>query len=247
MPGASVRPSNLALMTEQTDLIGWARERAAEIESATYWYSTEYGSYWALQNDDAEDELRASSAAAVAFISEFAGASSTWTKHAAEAFSRSGKTTGDQARELAGILREWAAQVERGLVGIPRLAAASRGAIAASDLMGQVHVLIEDGEAHPAAAIVLAGAALELRTRAALEARELEVLERPSLAAYYRRLRQEGLITAQNVKEFDVVAGLRNDAAHDHFEALSKERAGLMEQQVVLLLRMLDELDQSQS
>jgi hypothetical protein len=47
------------------------------------------------------------------------------------------------------------------------------------------------------------------------------------------------------MKEIEVCAGLRNDAAHGRFDDLSRQRAGLMEQQVSLLLRTLAEITEN--
>jgi hypothetical protein len=224
-------------------LTDWASSQASMIEAATRWIQGYDHEYWTTTTPQEEEALRAAAASGIAFLSTYTGPNSDWTTHATEALQRRGQTTAAQAREVAAILRQWAGQVASGFADVPRLAVAGRAAVASDDLMGQVHALIEDRDAHPAAAIVLAGAALELRTRAAVDARQITISERRSLGAYYRKLREDGLITAQTVKEFEAVAGLRNDAAHGQFDALSKERAGLMEQQVVLLLRVLDDLD----
>ncbi|MFF1872343.1 hypothetical protein [Kitasatospora herbaricolor] len=62
------------------------------------------------------------------------------------------------------------------------------------------------------------------------------------MAGYTRLLYRENLITKQDMKDLDQCAGIRNMAAHGGFEDLSRERAGLMEQQANLLLRKLAEL-----
>jgi hypothetical protein len=105
--------------------------------------------------------------------------------------------------------------------------------------MGQVRVLAEDKGVHPAAPIVLAGAALEVALRSAVDELQLTLTERASITAYARRLRQESILTAQDVKEVEQMAGVRNFAAHGNFDELSRERAGLMEQQVNFFLARL--------
>jgi hypothetical protein len=88
----------------------------------------------------------------------------------------------------------------------------------------------------------LAGAALEVALRSAVDELQLTLSEKPGIMAYARRLRAEGIITVQDVKDVDQMAGVRNLAAHGQFDDLSRERAGLMEQQVNLFLARLSTL-----
>lgn len=111
-----------------------------------------------------------------------------------------------------------------------------------TDIMSQVRRLLEDRKTHPAASIVLCGAALEIALRAVAEAADLALAGRPSMTGYGRLLRSSELITAQDMKDLEQCAGLRNVAAHGEFDTLSLERAGLMEQQTNLLLRRLADL-----
>lgn len=92
------------------------------------------------------------------------------------------------------------------------------------------------------APIVLAGAALEIALRGLVESRGIALDERPSISAYSRALRTAGLLTPQDVKDVEQMAGLRNDAAHGRLEALSIERAGLLEQHINLFLRRSSDL-----
>jgi hypothetical protein len=108
--------------------------------------------------------------------------------------------------------------------------------------MEQVRVLASDRSVHAAAPIVLAGAALEVALRSAVDELQLVLTERPSITAYARRLRTEGILTAQDVKDVEQMAGVRNSAAHGEFDVLSPERAGLMEQQVNFFLARLTRL-----
>jgi pyocin large subunit-like protein len=105
--------------------------------------------------------------------------------------------------------------------------------------MEQVRALIADKNIHPAAPIVLAGAALEVALRSAVEELQLALKERPSISAYARRLREGQVLSAQDVKDVEQMAGVRNSAAHGNFEELSPERAGLLEQQVNFFLSRL--------
>jgi hypothetical protein len=134
------------------------------------------------------------------------------------------------------------AKVEAGIVEIAGSRAWAEIGIVSTDVMSQVRRLLEDRAAHPAAAIVLCGAALEIALRAVVQARSLTPPQRPTLNTLTGALRQADLITVQDVKDLEQCAGLRNAAAHGDFDSLSHERAGLMEQQTNILLRRLADL-----
>jgi hypothetical protein len=55
-------------------------------------------------------------------------------------------------------------------------------------------------------------------------------------------LRASRMLSVQDVKDIEQIGGLRNSAAQGDFDTLSRERAGLMEQQVNMLLRRLTEI-----
>jgi hypothetical protein len=50
------------------------------------------------------------------------------------------------------------------------------------------------------------------------------------------------MLSTQNVKDVEQMAGVRNSAAHGQFDELSRERAGLMEQQVNFFLARLSKV-----
>jgi len=62
------------------------------------------------------------------------------------------------------------------------------------------------------------------------------------LSALASRLRQQEVLSKQDVKDVEMCAGLRNAAAHGDFEGLTLARAGLLEQQTNLLLRRIADL-----
>ena len=99
-------------------------------------------------------------------------------------------------------------------------------------------MLNEDKDVNPAAPIVLAGAALEIALRSAVEELGLELPAKQSISTYSRCR----MLSRQDVKDVEQMGGLRNAAAHGDFDALSRERAGLMEQQVNQFLRRLADL-----
>lgn len=200
-----------------------------------------YGGYWQADRPELKSVIRARATSALDFLQRFAGSDSQWSRRAQQVFDGHGdrESMESGARAIADILREWAHQVVGGTY-VPRLVEA-QGArvIASTDLMDQVRVLVDDKSIHPAAPIVLAGAALEVALRSATEELGLELTERPSITAYARLLRSEAVLSAQDVKDVEQMAGVRNTAAHGEFDALSRERSGLLEQQVNLFLRRL--------
>lgn len=92
---------------------------------------------------------------------------------------------------------------------------------------------------------MLAGAAMETALRGAVDQLTLPLAGgTPGNSAYSRALRSVGILTKRDTKDIEQMAGLRNAAAHGEFDALGKERAGLMEQQINMFLgRLRDVLD----
>lgn len=109
--------------------------------------------------------------------------------------------------------------------------------------MEQVRALLADGGVHPAAPIVLAGAALETALKGAVAEAQLETQGKDSISAYGKALRSADLITRREMKDIAQMAGLRNSAAHGDFEEISRERAGLMEQLNYFLSRLAERFD----
>ncbi|WP_431932827.1 hypothetical protein [Nonomuraea jabiensis] len=144
---------------------------------------------------------------------------------------------------IGDLLRAWCEQVEAGIVEVVGSRAWSELGVASTDVMAQVRRLIEDGDATPAAPMVLCGAALEMALRALVQARSINMNNlRPSLNGYTQALYAAHLLTKQDVKDLQMLAGLRNEAAHGHFDDLTMERAKMMEQQTNWMLRRLSDL-----
>jgi hypothetical protein len=207
-----------------------------------------YGAYWEPtgRDLDAEARIRARAITALDFLERFAGTDSQWVTRGHDVLDHSGHSMATGARALGDVLRAWADQVEAGIIVIPQSEAQGVRGIASTDLMEQVRKLNEDKDVTPAAPIVLAGAALEIALRASVEELGLELPDRHSISAYMGCLRAAGMLSRQDVKDVEQMGGLRNTAAHGDFEALSRERAGLMEQQVnQFLLRLADLLERS--
>ncbi|MCP5029396.1 MAG: hypothetical protein GY929_24255 [Actinomycetia bacterium] len=103
--------------------------------------------------------------------------------------------------------------------------------------MEQVQRLLDDRGIHPAAPIMLTGAALEQALRGFVEDSELKVAGRPGIGTYADVLRASELVSRQERKDIESWGGLRNSAAHGEFDALSPEVAQLMAMGVNLFLQ----------
>lgn len=229
-------------MLATDDLVKSAREYADALEQNMMWNQSISGrGFWSAM-DQAEAKIRARSVAALNFLEQFSGRDSQWALRAHEIYEKRDDTVAEAARNLAGLLREWSDAVESGIFIPCQIETQAVRAVASTDLMGQVRALVEDKNVHPAAPFVLAGAALEVALRSAIDELQLALTERPSITAYARRLRTEGKLTAQDVKDVEQMSGVRNSAAHGQFDELSRERAGLMEQQVNLFLARLSKV-----
>jgi hypothetical protein len=94
--------------------------------------------------------------------------------------------------------------------------------------MEQVEILLSDRSVHPAAPIVLAGAALEERLRALV----LQHGCTPSgkgIDAYGTALKTAGVVDGQEAKQVTAWAGLRNRAAHaEELNTLTTTEARIM-------------------
>jgi hypothetical protein len=229
-----------------TGLLSWARNHATQLEADMTFRQADYSSgwWWAAISPEAESKIRARAYATLSFLDRFAGADSQWAVRAHTAFDENKHSMETGARELGEVLRAWADQVEAGIVSIRQVDAQGARAVASSDLMEQVQKLTHDSDVHAAAPIVLAGAALEVALRSAVEELSLALpaAQRPSISAYAGCLRAAGLLSKQDVKDIDQMGGIRNDAAHGHFQDLDDERAELMERQVNRFLRRLADL-----
>lgn len=226
-------------MSSSDELAAAAIRLADDLESGMRWSPGEHGrGWWTANSHESKPVIRARATAALDFLARCAGPESQWSSRARAVMDSNGdhESMESGAWGVAAILREWARQVSAGIVS-PRLAdQASARVVAATDLMGQVEVLMADRSVHPAAPIVLCGAALEVALRSAVDDLGLTTNERPSIMAFARCLRTEGVLSAQQVKDAEAMAGMRNSAAHGEFDDLSRERAGLMQQHVNLFL-----------
>ncbi|WP_128763652.1 hypothetical protein [Micromonospora sp. MW-13] len=234
-------------MTKTAKILAYARKQADELEKDMRWVASEHSpsrGYWISTDYQMLTKIVARAAAAQEFLRQYSGAESFWTERANFLYQNKGdnQSTESGARAIGELLRAWAEQVEAGVIEIVGSRAWIEVGQASTDVMSQVRQLNENPDAHPAAAIVLCGAALEVALRAVADNRGIAMEERPTFSVLIRALRRAQLLTVQDVKDLEQCSGLRNLAAHGQFETLSSERAGLMEQQTNLLLRRLSDL-----
>ena len=222
-------------------LTSWARNYATQLEADMTFQRGDYGWWWKAVSPAAESQIRARAYTALDFLDRFAGADSQWAVRAHAAFDQNKHSMETGARELGDVLRAWADQVEAGITPVRQVDAQGARGIASSDLMEQVRMLLDERDVHPAAPIVLAGAALEVALRSAIEELDFQRPSKSSINAYAGCLRAARLLSVQDVHDIEQMAGLRNLAAHGDTEELDSERAELMERQVSRFLRRLDD------
>ena len=200
------------------------------------------GGYWRARPVEAKSRIRARVTAALAFLDEYTGTGSLWSTDARNVFSNrgEGKSMESGARAVGDVIREWTRMVRAGQARPKLVESFSARAASSTDLLEQVRTLNEDRSITPAAPIVLAGAALEIALRAAIDELDIPVTGR-SINAYAEALRQADVLKGQHIKDVTQMAGVRNAAAHGHHDDLSRRGALLMEQQVNHFLNQLDQ------
>jgi hypothetical protein len=108
-----------------------------------------------------------------------------------------------------------------------------------SDFLDQARILLQQQKVHPAAPAVLIGASLEEFLRTWVENANINLgNKKPSLESYSQLLRENELITKQDVKDISSWGGLRNHAAHGEWdEVADRTRIGIMLESVGLFMR----------
>ena len=183
--------------TDETELVSWALVTAAALRSSN------------KPSLPPGTNLSALHVPAVAFLSQYAGEDSAFYKMVGLA--RPGFT--DDMFNAGNALIGWADFVDAGLASGESFDVRARTE-AADDLMDQVHVLLHETDFHPAAAVVLAGAALEERLRGLLLGTGQPLPEKPGLSKLASVLRAANVIDKGQEKGILFVADLRNEAAH---------------------------------
>lgn len=233
-----------AAVVEKEQLLEYAQKLAARLREGMYWEENDNNGYWEVVDKSQLFSLIATATEAREFLRLYAGLDSQWSMQAEQLYNNHGERQSRAAgiRAIGDLVEAWCRQVHDGVIEIVGERALNEIAGTRTDLMGQVRQLLEDKEIHPAAPIVLCGAALEIALRALADAKNISYPERPGITALTTLLRTNRLITVQDVKELESCGGLRNQAAHGKFETLDATRAGLMEQMTIILLRRLAEI-----
>lgn len=210
-----------------TKLLEWARSEAAKLR------------HTAAQGDTPAvraSTVRPVAAASLEFLRQHA-AGTQFLQSAEEVFHRDApQFAGPALTGVASILEGWASFVEDGMAEILPFPVGAR-IEAANDLLEQVQQLLDDRGFHPAASIMLAGAALEEFLRSLIAVTGVTVTGKLGINAYASALRTGDHISAQDMKDITAWAGTRNEAAHGQFGDLSRERAQLMVGGINLFVR----------
>lgn len=108
-----------------------------------------------------------------------------------------------------------------------------------SDFLDQANTLLETKNVHPATATVLIGASLEEFLRNWVDDSGLSIgNQKKGIDSYAKTLKKSNLIDTQDMKDITAWAGLRNHAAHGHWdEVKNKNKISLMLQGVNLFMR----------
>lgn len=167
----------------------------------------------------------------IEFLRRHSGPESTFTQEAQNGLVQGVAGYGRRA------LQAWVHWIESG--GAAALPTPAQSRIDAStDLMEQVQALLDDDKVHEAAAVMLAGAALEEFLRALLAMHpQATVQGRPGISNYAAALQRSGVLGRQDGKELTSLAGIRNAAAHGQFGALSREQAALFADRISLFMQ----------
>lgn len=219
-----------------------AEEHVEALTLELVWESSTYSAtsgHWRASAPGAEGRIRSRVVAALDFLERNAGSESRWAVDANNEIGDS--VTQDGTYAISEIIRRWIAAVRSGQVR-PRLTESfSVSAVSSTDLLEQVRLLNADKDVIPAAPIMLAGVALEIALRTAVEELNLVAPTRPSIDAYAKILLKAEVLNSQGIKDVTQMAGLRNNAAHGNHDDLDQRQANLLEQQVNHFLNRLDE------
>ncbi len=233
-------------MTPVEQVLEWAAGHVHQLGLDMTWMPSDRsssGGYWKATDPRSTGSIRARATAALHFLERFAGPNSQWASAAQRAYENLGEKQSMESgtRAIGDMIREWASLVRAGQIKPSYVEAIGVREVASTDLLEQVRVLNADNSTTPAAPIVLAGAALEIALRSAVGQLGLSIPGNPGINSYAKALRTANVLNAQDSKDVEQMAGLRNQAAHGELEHLSRERAGMLEQQVNMFLRHLEE------
>lgn len=138
-----------------------------------------------------------------------------------EAVGRTRVTTVLASEQLKAILESFLSSVRNDLVSNASYERRIQTTVV-NDYLSQAEDLLSKMEFHPATSATLIGASLEEFLRNwALDQNLISEDIKPSIDGYASVLKKEGLINKQDYKDIISWAGLRNDAAHGHWELVS--------------------------
>lgn len=108
-----------------------------------------------------------------------------------------------------------------------------------SDHLEMAENLLNDKGVHPAAAVVIIGASLEEFLRNWLEDLHFDLsTTKHNIDSYTKELKSLQMINKQDIKDIISWAGIRNDAAHGHWENVNdRNRVKLMLEGINLFMR----------
>ncbi len=169
------------------------------------------------------------------FLRVFAGAKSSFYQNAEATRKYSRDYRADATASIVDSFIEYVQAGLHGELSVKRQAQVD----VISDFLGQAQELLEQDGIHPAAPVVLIGAALEEFLRAWVEEQTLPLGgKKPSLDSYAKVLREGELITKQDIKDITAWAGIRNHAAHGEWAEIGdRARVRLMLEGVNLFMR----------
>lgn len=178
--------------------MAWAKDHIEALGQEMYWRATSYGGgSWVAAPEEAGSRIRARVVSARAFLDRFTGTGSRWSEAARDVVER--QSMENAARAVGDVIEEWTRMVRSGQVKPKLVESFSARAASSTDLLEQVRALNEDRSVTPAAPIILAGAALEVALKAAIDELDVPVTGR-TINAYAQALRQAGVLNRQQIR-----------------------------------------------
>ncbi len=174
---------------------------------------------WNRDQADFSGKYNVASSEAIQFLRDYAGAESTFYTRANSA--NTFYTFENNTAFIVEGLKAYRSYIVNGLQNAISLERRAQIEVV-SDILGQADTLLNDKSVHPAAPIVIIGAALEEFLRNWCEDTKLvNEAAKSSIDKYAQLLRTSELISKQDIKDIASWGGLRNEAAHGHWENVS--------------------------
>jgi hypothetical protein len=141
-----------------------------------------------------------------------------------------------------GILKRFINAIENDLLSNQSIERKIQSEVV-NDFLEQAQFLLDDSKVHPGAPAMIIGAALEEFLRNWVEEQGLSIEDnKPTIDTYAKLLKQNELLTKQDMKDITSWAGIRNDAAHGKWDDVKdRNRIRLMLESVNYFLRVKTE------